>query len=106
MAVSLIDRAKATLAAKWVESVIGQQPPVIDHGDYLEVDFTPEQIQLFKNYLNNQVRGAFTATNKKPPTVQIRFGKILIPWSIENLAPFFIGSFGLGYLTKYLTGGK
>jgi len=106
MAVSLIDRGKAVLFQQWIKSIIGQTPPMYEYEDHIEIDFTPEQIQLIKDYLNRQVRGAFMPSDAPPPKVQIRFGKFLIPWSIENAVPFLAASFGLGYLTKHVIGGK
>jgi hypothetical protein len=111
VALSLAERAvettKATLFANWVETTIGTRPQVIQYEDFVEVTFSPEQQQEMKGWLDQQVGRMFTSRpiDAEPPSLQIRFGDILVPWSIQYLAPaffvtFFAGWFGRGILRK------
>jgi len=106
MAVNVLTRAKTKAFQLWIKSIIGEEPAAIEYADHIEIDFTPAQVQKFKDYLHGQVRGSFVPTDKPPPDVQIRFGKVLIPWSIETLAPLLAGSYGLGWLSKALLSKK
>jgi len=109
MSISLADYAKAKAFTLWVKSIIGKEPEIINVNEqYLEIDFKPDEIEAFKSYLDRQVGGLLVPkpTDQTPPTVQIRFGKILVPWSIQYLLPAIAGVFGLGYLTGNLINKK
>jgi len=107
MSISALDFAKAKAFTMWVKNIIGSEPAIINVNDqFLEIDFTEAEITAMKKWLDNQVGGLLKPrpVNVAPPTVQIKLGKIIVPWSVQYLFPIIAGVFGIGYLTgNFLT---
>lgn len=107
MAVTPVTWIKAKALTAWVKSAIGQEPTIQQFGnEYLEIDFTPEQQQLLRDYFNRQVRGLFADKTAEAPDLQVRFGKVLIPWATQYLAPIFAGVFAMGWMGRTIIKGK
>ncbi len=108
MPLSIIDKAKNALVIKLIEQLMGEPPIVHYYPDYTEIDFSDNQVVKGKNFLDSQIISALKPkpTNAPLPKLQIRIGKIIVPWSMERGMPILAGSFGLGYLTKKFTGRK
>lgn len=108
MAVTPLTWVKAKALTAWVKSAIGEEPTIRQYGnEYLEVDFTQAQQDKLKAYLNSQVVGLFSDKTKEPPDLQVRFGKVLVPWATAYLAPVFAGVFGMGWMARaFLRNGR
>lgn len=107
MAVTPLTWVKAKALQAWVKSAIGEAPTIKQYGDqYLEIDFTPEQQQALREYLNVQVSGIFGDKSRPAPDLQVRFGKVLIPWATQYLAPIFAGVFAMGWMGRAIIKGR
>lgn len=101
MAVTLADIAKAEGIAIAIGAMIGSRPAVVNiDNQYLEIQFTQEQKDLFIAYLDARVDPLFSREPRPAPTIQIRWGDILVPWSIKYLAPAIVAVFAMGYMTN------
>lgn len=103
MAVTPLTLAKAEAFRIWVKSIIGEKPQLNVYEDYVEVDFTDEQRNKMITYLDKQVARTYRPSDEPPPDLQIRFGKVLVPWSIKYMAPAMLGIFALGYIANTAT---
>lgn len=95
--------AKANAFAISMHKITGHKPLVTDYGEYVEVSFPDDVRSGTIEYLDRTVSGIFqklfkpVPTDEELPDVQIRFGEVIIPWSIRYLAPAMVGLLALGY---------
>lgn len=95
---------KARAIAASFKQVTGVNPELMQYNDgSVELVFNDEQQKQIREYLDNQVRKKFTHSDDQPPKIIIKWGDILIPWSLKFAVPSLLGAFGLGYAAK---GGK
>lgn len=94
---TLLDWGKAKAFTLGMRSILGSEPEIIDYGDYLEISFSPQQQEEFRAYLDSVVkRKILPGQETELPTIQIRFGEVLVPWGVKYLLPAFVGTFLAG----------
>jgi len=101
MAITPGDYIKAQAMAMTIGNMIGSTPAVVNvDGQYLEIQFTDAQKRAFIEYLDRAVRPLWSNEPRPAPTVQVRWGDVLVPWSVKYLAPAILAVFAAGYLTN------
>ena len=90
----LATTAKALAYTHWVESVAGSRPTARDYGEYVAVEYTPEERQAMVDWLDARLWGAV----RGDPGGDVRYnlGQILVPWAIRYAIPLSAGMFALG----------
>ncbi|RQW04063.1 hypothetical protein EH223_08460 [candidate division KSB1 bacterium] len=74
-------------------TMTGQKPTVINRGEYVEIQFTPEQYKIMQQYIEDTLRarpGKIRVDYQKimlPPMLKV-YGKIAV---LSLLATFFLG---------------
>lgn len=107
MAVSPFTLAKAKAISLGIRGMIGEEPAIITYDDYVEIDFTEEQRRKLIAYFDTHVQKLFRGGPTDAPELQVRFGKVLIPWGVRYLAPVMFGVFAMGFMSRaVLYGGK
>lgn len=98
---SLGEAAVAAGFAAWVNSVTNDLPYVTDLGNgRAKVQFSPASIPVMRQWLDDQVRGAFTSG--EPPTVEYDLGAVLNTWAVKYAVPSAVAIFLAGLLAGYL----
>ena len=100
--VTITDIAKAKAFALWAKSTIGIEPKIVNVNEqYLEIDFTQPEVKAWEKYFDKVLFSALRPDpNAEVSTVQIRFGKILVPWATRYLVAIVIAGIVIGRLTK------
>lgn len=106
MAVSPITLAKAKAIQIGIRNMIGEEPALSVYDTFAEIDFTEEQARKFREYLDSHVRKLFRDRAVTPPELQIRFGKVLIPWGVSYLLPVLVASFAAGFMSNTIIFGR
>jgi hypothetical protein len=101
--------AKAQAFAIAMYKLSGVAPDVQIYDDYVEVSWSDAQRREFVGYLDRQIltgaRRLFQPTeilDEPPPDVQIRWGDVIIPWSIRYTLPAMVAVFLAGYVARGL----
>jgi hypothetical protein len=96
------DLLKANALAAAVGKLTGFTPQVLEYPDYVEVNFPPDVRAGIVGYLDQQIGSLLTGrkTAEDLPSVQVRWGQVLAPWSLRMLLPAGALLFGLGYAAK------
>lgn len=95
------DIIKAEAIAVALGAMIGSRPAVVNVDDqYLEVRFSEEQKRRFIAYLDQRVRPLYSGQPQAAPTVQVRWGDVLVPWSVRYLAPAILAVFAMGFISN------
>ena len=101
MPVKPTDILKAEGIAIAIGSMIGSRPAVVNiDNQYLEITFTEEQKRAFIEYLDSRVDPLFSRAPRPAPTIQVRWGDVLVPWSVKYLAPAILAVFVMGYMSS------
>lgn len=101
MAVGPVTWAQAVGIQTLIYKLIGERPEIIDYnGQYLEIDFTDAQKDKLITWLDTQVQRPFAQTPRAAPDLQVRIGKVLVPWSVKYLVPIFGGVFLMGMMSN------
>lgn len=101
MAVSPVTWAQAVGIQALIYKLIGERPEIVDYnGQYLEIDFTEQQKDKLISWLDTQVLRPFDRAPQAAPDLQVRIGKVLVPWSVKYLVPIFGGVFLMGMLSN------
>lgn len=101
MAVGPADILKAQGIAVAIGSMIGSRPAVVNiDGQYLEIQFSEAQKAAFIEYLDQRVQPMFSGQPRPAPTIQVKWGDVLIPWSIKYLAPAILAVFAMGFMSN------
>jgi hypothetical protein len=97
----MADILKAEGIAIALGTMIGSRPAVVNiDGQYLEIQFSEDQKRAFMAYLDQRVDPLFSNQPRPAPTIQVRWGDVLVPWSIKYLAPAIVAVFAMGYMTN------
>lgn len=96
------DLLKANALAAAIGKITGFRPEVIEFPQYVEVNFPPETRAGIVNYLDGQIGTLLTGKklDVAAPSVQVRWGQVLAPWSLRFLIPAGALLFGIGYAAK------
>ena len=100
MAVSPMTLVKAEAFRTWIKSLIGEKPELVVYQDYAEIKWTDEQRAKLMALLDDRVKRLFRPSDQAAPELQIRFGKVLVPWSVRYIVPAALGVFALGAMTN------
>lgn len=98
--------AKAKAFAVSMQKITGHEPKVTVYDDYVEVAWDEASRAGTIAYLDKTVQTAFgrlfssTPTDAAPPDVQIRFGDVILPWSLRYVIPILLMAFAAGYATR------
>lgn len=101
--VTLTDIAKAKAFALWAKSAIGYEPTITNYdNEYLEIDFSKTEIKAWTKYFDGLILKGLKPSppGTVPPAVQIRFGKVLIPWASRYIIALLVGGFIIGRISK------
>lgn len=100
MAVTTGDILKAEGIAIALGTMIGSRPAVVNiDGQYLEIQFSEEQKATFIEYLDQRVAPLYGGAPRPAPTIQVKWGDVLVPWSVKYLAPAILAVFAMGFLS-------
>lgn len=86
---SIAPVAQAEAAALAISGFIGSKPAVVNHGDYVEVVFTPEQEAAAADFILQQI-------NKAPGNVRFSVGNIFLQVLFRKYWLYLLGIFGGG----------
>lgn len=101
MAIGIGDFVKAEAMAIAIGNMIGSRPAVRNINDqYLEIQFSDEQKAAFIQYLDKAVNPLFSQEPRPAPTIQVRWGDVLVPWSVKYLAPAIVAVFAMGFMSN------
>jgi len=101
MAVTPGDVLKAQAIAIGLGKMIGSTPAVVNvDGQYLEIQFSEAQKRAFIDYLDARVTPLYGGGAQPAPTIQVRWGDVLVPWSVKYLAPAILAVFAMGFLSS------
>lgn len=101
MAVTAPDIIKAEAIAMAIGTMIGSRPAVRNvNGQYLEITFSDAQKAAFIEYLDQRVTPLYSGQPQPAPTIQVRWGDVLVPWSVKYLAPAILAVFAMGFMTN------
>ena len=106
MGVSPITLAKAKAIALGIKGMIGEEPSIYTYDTYVEIDFSPQQQKKLIAYLDTQVKRLFGDAQAAAPELQVRFGKVLIPWGVRYLLPVGVVLFGAGFMSNSIVFGR
>lgn len=96
-----MDVIKAEGIAIALGSMIGSRPAVVNiYDQYLEIQFSDQQRRAFMDYLDARVDPLFGGQQQPAPTIQIKWGDVLIPWSVKYLAPAILAVFAMGFMSN------
>lgn len=99
--ISPTDIIKAEAIAVALGAMIGSRPAVVNVDDqYLEVRFSDAQREQFIRYLDQRVQPLYSGKPQAAPAVQVRWGDVLVPWSVKYLAPAILAVFAMGFLSN------
>jgi len=101
--ITVLDYAKAKAFTLWAGHATGIEPEIINvDNKYLEIDFNKQEIQAWGKYLDQSIFKALKPAppGTEPPTIQIRFGKVLLPWASRYIIALLIGGVIIGRLSK------
>lgn len=94
------DVLQAKAFAVFISSILGEAPKVNVYDTFVEIEFTDKNRAYFEKLMNEQIFKLARPTDEAPPTIQIKFGELVLPWALKYLIPITAGSFILGRLTK------
>ena len=98
--------SRATAFAIGMERVTGVRPQVDIYDNYVEVWWPAERAAETISYLDRQIGGVIgraiqgEPTSDDPPDVQIRFGQVILPWSLRYVIPILAAAFLAGRISK------
>lgn len=94
---SIAPLAQAEASALAISGFIGSKPTVVNHGDYVEVVFTPEQETAAADFIMRQI-------NKDPGNVRFTVGNIFLQVLFRKYWLYLVGLFGGGVVLGRVTG--
>jgi hypothetical protein len=97
----LVDSAIAAGYAQWIKGITGTLP-VIQSLDAkrVKIVFTPEQIPIMRQWLDQQVSGAFKSG--VPSAVEYDLGSVLNMWAAKYAVPTVVGIMIAGFIAGYM----